>query len=183
MAPYTVEETTVYKMKEKLMSLSGDTFTVKDADDNEAFIIDGTALSIREKKILSDIDGNPLYQINEELVNFSLREKQYICDPESGEKLFTLRQAGVIFDRNTVNVFAGDDDDGNPVYTIAGGFLEKEFDIKDANTNEILGEIDRKRFENILTDKDTYAISVEAGQDAALIIAFAVAVDEIFRDD
>lgn len=178
-----MEEQTVYCMKEKLASLSGDSFTIKDEAGDEKFNVDGTSLSIREKKTLSDSDGNELYQIKEELINFSLREKQYILDAESEETLFTLRKAGVLIDRNTVNVFEGDDDEGEPCFVIAGGFMEKEFEIADADGVAVC-QIDRRAFniENMM-DKDTYAIQVEEGQDAALMIAFAVAVDEMFQDD
>lgn len=92
-----------------------------------------------------------------------------------------MRGAGLVFDRNTVDVMEGDTEDGDAVFTISGEFSEKEFDVKDCDGNQI-AEIARKRLANIITDKDTCAITVEEGQDAALIIAFAVAIDEIFRD-
>lgn len=134
-----------------------------------------------EKKTLKDDEDCALYVLSES--NFQLREKQYIADAESGETVFTLRKKGMLFDRNTTLVFAGDDDEGDPVYTIAGGFMEKEYDIKKADSEEVVCEVDRRPLSNIVTDKDTYAISVEAGQDAALMIAFAVCIDEIYRDD
>ncbi len=149
------------------------------------FTVDGTALSLSEKKTLKDADGVELYQINEQKVSFSLREKQYIIDAETGETCWTLRKKGILLDRNTTQVWAGGDDEGDPVYTIAGGFMEKEFDIKKCEDEELVCEVDRRQFtaSSILTDKDTYAVAVYPGQDAALMIAFAVAIDEIYRED
>ena len=181
MTSFEVSETTTFFMREKLADIDGDSFIIKDENDEEILEVSGNALSIRENKVLKDMDGNEYYRINEELVNFDIRESQYIRDPESDDILFTLRQAGLIFDRNTVNVFEGDSEDGDPIYTISGEFFEKDFDIKNCDGDQI-AEVSRKRFANIITDKDTYGITVEEGEDAALMIAFAVAIDEIFRD-
>lgn len=149
------------------------------------FTVDGTALSLSEKKTLKDADDAALYQIEEKAISFSLREKQFIKDAETGETCWTLRKKGVLLDRNTTQVWAGEDDEGDPVYSIAGGFMEKEFDIKKCDGEELVCEVDRRQFNasSIFTDKDTYAVAVYPGQDAALMIAFAVAIDEIYRED
>ncbi len=181
MPGFEVEETTTFSMREKLADIDGDSFIIKDENGNEVLEVSGNALSIRENKVLKDMEGNEFYRINEELVNFDIRECQYIRDAESDEILFTLRQAGLLLGRNTVDVFEGDSEDGDPLYKISGEFFEKEFDVKNSD-DELVAEIDRNRLANIITDKDTYAITVEGGQDAALMIAFAVAIDEIFRD-
>lgn len=180
-----IDSKTVYCMRENLKSFSGDSFTIKDEKGDIKFTVDGTALSISEKKTLKDVEGLSLYQINEQTLNFSFREKQFIIDAETGETCFTLRKKSAVFERNTVEVFSGGDDEGEPVFIISGGFMQKNFDIKKSDGETIVCEVDRRQFtvSSIFTDKDTYAISVEAGQDAALMIAFAVAIDEIYRED
>jgi len=179
-----IDSKTVYVMKENLKSFSGDSFIIKDEQGDVKFTVDGTALSLSEKKTLKDASGVPLYQIDEQAISFTLRGKQYIKDAETGNTIFTLRKKS-LFERNTVEAFAGDDDVGEPIFIIHGTFMEKKFNIKKSDGETIVCEVDRRLFNasSILTDKDTYAVSVEVGQDAALMIAFAVAIDEIYRED
>lgn len=75
---FTVDETTTFVMREKLADIDGDSFIIKDEGGSEVLKVDGSAASIRGKKILSDMDGNEFYVINEELVNFDARECQYV---------------------------------------------------------------------------------------------------------
>lgn len=173
---FEVSETTTFSMRERLADIDGDSFIIKDEGGNEVLEVSGNGVPIRENKVLKDMDGNEYYMINEELVNFDIRECQFIRDAETGDVLYTLRKA-----RNTVDVFEGETEEGDAVYTIAGEFFEKQFDVTNCHGEQV-ADIDRNRLAHIITDRDTYAITVQEGQDAALMVTFAVAIDEIFRD-
>ncbi len=145
-------------------------------------------LTVREwlsqrKKTLRDCGGNGLYRTKEQLTTFSMRDKQYMIDAESGETVFTLLKAGHLLGRNTITVFEGDYDNGEPVFVIAGDFFEKDFHVANAK-GDLVCEIARQ-LSNIaeMIDKGTYAVQVETGQDAVLMLAFAVELDEIVQND
>lgn len=140
MPRWTCNSETTFVMKENLRSFSGDSFTVKDAEDNVVFEVDGTKLSISEKKTLKDAEGCPLYQIWEPPV--SLRETQKIGEPD-GDVVMTLRKKGFV-GSYTVLAWAGDDDDGEESLIIKGGIREKNFDVKTPD-GETVAEISRDR--------------------------------------
>jgi len=175
-----------YKLKENIRSLSGDSFTVKDAETGQVvFKMKGhfTAL-LSEKKVLSDTNGNGLYTLTESTI--SMRDRMTILDTDSKEPVLMARKKGVIphLGTGTILSWAGGSESGAPYLVVKGNFLKKSFSITDSSSGKVVASVSRKsNIRSVLAEKDSYVLRVEPGVDTALMVAFAVMIDEHYRDD
>lgn len=56
-------------MKEKVFSLSGDDFTVQTADGVGVVVCKGKALSVRDRKVFTDMQGNELFTVKNKMLS------------------------------------------------------------------------------------------------------------------
>jgi uncharacterized protein YxjI len=131
-------------LSERIKIMPGDSYTVKDQDENDVLRVDGAAISISGKKTISDAQGgNELYRVKEDLI--SIKDRQTIEDPETGDDILTLQKKGLLLGAHTVLAYPGSNDDSDPAYTVVGGILEKEFDIKDSS-DQVIACVRRDNF-------------------------------------
>lgn len=184
-AAHTFSRPMTFVLKEKVLSLSGDSFSVKDGSGKTHYKVEGKIVTLRDKKVLSDSHGHKLYRMKESLI--SLRSRQQILDAKTGRTVVTLRQKGFIpmLGTSTVLVWKGDSDSGEPWLSCKGNLLRKNFTIIDKRSGHEVCSVQRKGFnlKNILFEKDTYVAKVAAGVDSALMVFLVVAIDEVYRDD
>lgn len=77
-------------LKEKILSLSGDSFDIKNASSNHpAFKVKGEALTLSGRKHLLDANGDSVFDIRKE--HFTLHKTFYGQD-ESGNHLFEVKK-------------------------------------------------------------------------------------------
>lgn len=184
---YIFSQVTEFRVKEKIFSLSGDSFSIKrESDGQKLFKVKGNAFSIRDSKKLLDADGNDLYKMTEKLL--SLRDRMYIQDVNSGETVLTVRKKSFIsvpiIGGRTLQVWKGGDDEGDPWLEVHGNILRKNFKLNVVEGGQEAAVVSRKMF-NIATllDADSYVVRVNPGFDAALMLFLAIAVDEHYHDD
>lgn len=60
------------QMKEKIMSLSGDTFTIKTADGIDVLKCQGKTFSVHGKKTFTDMSGRELFVLEKQLFKLSM---------------------------------------------------------------------------------------------------------------
>lgn len=185
MSNFIATEVTEYKVKEKLFSLSGDSFSIKNAATGEAtFSVNGKFFSLSESKKLLDSEGNPLYKMTEKLL--SLRDKMYITDLRTNEPVATIRRKNIVsLFKGTIQVWNGPTDDGEPWFEITGSIRRKNFTIHDKQNDCEAAVISKKLLSltNLLTEGDVYVVRVNPGYDTSLMVFLAIAVDEQFHDD
>lgn len=175
-----------YKLQEKALSFSGDSFSVKDtATGQTAFKIKGNALSFHDSKTIQDHSGRPIYKMSESLL--SLRHRMHITDAQTKAPLLTTRQKSFIplMGTSTILVWRGSNDDGEPYLEVKGDFFRKDFSVVEVASGRRVAAVKRKSFtlQNLLLEKDTYIVRVEPGLDTALMVFLCVAIDEVHRDD
>lgn len=184
-AAYVFKEPRAYKLKEKVMSLSGDSFTVKDVGSGAvAFKMKGNITAVlSERKVLYDARGNALYNLTEAM--FSLRDRMTIADATTRAPVLVLRKKGVIpmMGTGTIQCWVGGKEGGAPYLTAKGNLLRKSFSITDA-AGGMVASVERKsNIRSVVLEKDSYVLRVEPGVDTALMVALAVSIDEHYRDD
>jgi len=85
--------------------------------------------------------------------------------------------------KKKINIFLGDSDDGDATYSAEGGMRGKRFDVCDAAGNVVCKvQKDSLNMRNMLTDQDTYDISVPAGGDTAFFVLVCTIIDELFHE-
>jgi uncharacterized protein YxjI len=156
-----------YLVREKIFSIGGD-FWVTDENGNQAFFVDGKALSLRQTFELQDTSGAVVATIRKKL--WSWRDTMEI--ERDGAVIATVQPAifSPLHHRSDIHLA-----DGSELEAV-GNFLEKEFEIRQGGT--VVAQVSRSWFQI----RDTYAVDVPDGADAALMIAIAVSLDRIEHD-
>lgn len=184
--PYVYAQPTEYKLKENVWSFSGDSFKIKNTATGEAvFQVKGKALSLRDSKQLLDANGNAIYKLTESMM--SLRGRMTITDATTGAAVVTLRKKSFIpmMGTSKIQIWKGASDDGDPWIQVKGDFFRKDFNFDEVASGKTVASVRRKSLtlENLLFEKDSYAIQVQPGLNCALMVLLVVALDEQYRDD
>jgi uncharacterized protein YxjI len=150
-------------MRQKLLSWGND-FTIKDADGNDAFYVDGKVLTLRDQLIFQDMSGNELCVIQKKLLSWGPTYEIYHLGQLKAvvkESLFTL-----LGHRFTV-----DDEHGPDDLEAKGNFTNHEYIF-----TRVGAEVARVS-ESWFTIADTYGVDVTDDQDDVLILACTVVIE------
>lgn len=156
-----------YKMRQKLISL-GEDFTIEDANGKAAFEVDGKVMRIRETFELKDPQGKVVATIRGKLI--SIRSKMEIIRDDEVVATVTKALFAPLRDKFTVDVAGGKD------IEVSGSILDHEYTLR--RDDEVVGQVSKRWF----TFTDTYGIDIAEGEDDALVLAIAVALDEMVHD-
>jgi uncharacterized protein YxjI len=153
-----------YQMKQRLISF-GDDFYIENEHGQQCFKVDGKALRIRNTLIFEDMQGRELATIQEKMV----RVKDTMDIERDGRVVASVKKAllAPLRERYTLNIHGG------PDMEIQGNILDHEYRIE--RGRQPVAEISKKWFRV----RDTYGVEVAPGEDAVLLLAATVAVDEM----
>jgi uncharacterized protein YxjI len=157
-----------YMMRERILSW-GDDFTIRNADGEDVFYVDGKVLSFGDKLIFKDPDGQEVARVDQKLLSIGpqyeiVRDGRTIAVVK--KHLFTLFRA-----RFTVDVPGPDD------LEASGDFLGHEY-LFERGGREV-ARASKKWF----SLADSYAIDIDPGEDDVLILAAAVVIDLVSHPD
>ncbi len=156
-----------YRMRQRLISI-GEDFDITDERGEPAFHVDGKVLRIRETFVMTDMQGREVATIREK--KLALRDSMNIL--RGGETIATIRKAwfAPFRDKFDIDVHGGDD------MTAQGDILDHEYEIRRGGAT--VATISKRWF----SIRDTYGIETASGADDGLILAVAVAIDEMAHD-
>jgi len=157
---------TRYQMREKMFSI-GDDAWIEDQNGNRAFKADGKALRMRSTFVIEDVNGNEVASIQEKMLHI----KDTMEIERGGRRIATVKKALIspLRDRFDVSVEGGED------WEVQGNIVNHEYEI--TSGRDKVAEVSMKWFRV----RDTYGIEVSPGQDTGLVLAVAVALDEMRR--
>lgn len=157
-----------YMMRQRILSW-GDDFSIKDADGQEVYYIDGKVFSFGNKLSIKDRNGAELAQINQKLLSLG-PQYEIVSGGETvavvKKHLFTPFRA-----RFSVDVPGPDD------LEATGDFLDHEYVFE--RSGRVVARVSKKWF----SLADTYAVDIEEGQDDVLVLAAAVVIDLVSHPD
>jgi uncharacterized protein YxjI len=155
-----------FLMRERLASI-GDTFPIEDEEGELAFSVDGTAARVRNTLIVRDPNGIDLYRIPER----TLHLKNVMEIERDGSTAATVRRTkvGTVRERWTVTI------PGREALELRGAISDHEYGVE-AKGRE-LARVSKRWFRA----PDTYGVSILQGEDEALILTIAAAVDLMAR--
>jgi len=157
-----------YMMRQRILSW-GDDFSIKDADGQEMYYIDGKVFSFGDKLSIKDRSGAELVRINQKLLSLG-PQYEIVSGGETvavvKKHLFTPFRA-----RFTVDVPGPDD------LEASGDFLEHEYAFE--RSGRVVARVSKKWF----SLADTYAVDIDEGQDDVLVLAAAVVIDLVSHPD
>jgi uncharacterized protein YxjI len=157
-----------YQVRQKMFSI-GDDFWITDDQGNRVFLVDGKAMSLRERLEIKDSDGEVRATVRKRLL--SVRDTMEV--ERDGEVVATVAKAlfSPLRHRSTIDLA-----DGRQLEA-AGNLVGMEFDITFGG--RVLARISRAWFRV----RDTYGVEVAPGEDDALLLAVAVCLDRIHHDE
>ncbi len=154
-----------FVMREKLLSI-GDDFWIEDDSGQKVFKVNGKAMRARKTFILKNASGDEVAHIQDRVLN--LRGTMKI--ERDGKDMATVHKALVgIRDRFEIEVEEGES------LKAKGNVLDHEYEIK--RNGDVVATVSKKW----VRVRETYGIEIADGQDIALLLALAVAIDELAR--
>ena len=156
-----------YKMRQRLISI-GEDFVIEDDKGKPVYKVDGKILVIRETFVIEDLQGHEVATIREK--KLALRDSMKIL--RGGKTIATVRKAWLtpFRDRFDIEVEGGEE------LQARGDLLDHDYQIH--RERETVAQVSKRWF----TLRDTYGIDVAEGEDDALMLAIAVAIDEMAHD-
>jgi uncharacterized protein YxjI len=156
-----------YRMRQRLISI-GEDYVIEDERGRAVYKVDGKVLRIRETFVIEDMSGRELVTIREK--KLAIRDSMNIL--RDGKTVATVKKAlfSPFTDKFVVDVDGGDD------LTVKGDLLDHDYEIR--RDGKRIAEVSKKWF----ALSDTYGIDIAEGEDDALILAVAVALDEMAHD-
>ena len=152
----------MYVIKERLFSF-GDDFDVEDENGNRVYHVDGKVLSVRNRVVIEDPNGDEVASVHRHLVALRPTYEIRIGGEKAAEvrkKLFTPFP-----EKFTIDVPGPDD-------------LEMTGSLFDHNYTITLGDrVVATVSKAWLTFRDTYGVEIAEGADDLLILAAVLAVD------
>jgi uncharacterized protein YxjI len=152
-----------FVMREKLLSI-GDDFWIENEHGEKVYKVDGKAVRVRNTFVLEDANGDEVAHIQERKIN--VRDTMKI--ERGGKDLATVHKALVgIRDRFDIDL------EGGGELKAKGNVLEHDYEIK--RDGDVIAEISKKW----VRVRETYGVEIAPGEDAALILAITVAIDDL----
>ncbi len=158
---------TRYKLRQRLFSL-GEDYDIEDADGHTLFHVDGKVFRIRETFVIEDRQGQEVATIKQKLLAF----RKTMTIERGGTTIATIRKALFAPFGDT---FAIELADGTEIHA-HGDIFAHEYLIQ--RGEQTVAEISKRWF----AFTDTYGITIVPGEDEGLILALAVAIDEMAHD-
>ena len=157
-----------YTMRQRLVSI-GEDFDIADEHGNPVFRVDGKVMRLRDTFVLEDLQGREVATIREK--KLALRDSMNVL--RGGTTIATVRKARFAPFRNkfTIEVVGGRD------MVAQGDILHHEYEIRRGGA--AVARISKRRF----AMSDTYGIEIAPGEDEGIVLAVAVAIDEVAHDD
>ncbi|GLI80664.1 hypothetical protein PoHVEF18_009021 [Penicillium ochrochloron] len=163
-------------MKEKVLSVSGDSFEVKLASGQPLLKVHGAWVSISGRKKVEDIHGKHLFDIVKEHLHL---HTTYAIEDTHGKKIAEVKNSLALLGSKATATFT--DSQGKAVtLKMKGGWFDHTADIVDEKSGKSVARIDRKLLSgrDLIFGQQTYAVVVAPGVDAALIAALCICFDE-----
>ncbi|CDF32308.1 unnamed protein product [Chondrus crispus] len=168
-----------FRLEEKVLSASRDSFSIKDAQGVLRYKVDGS-ISLHDRKSISDMHGRILLKLRE--ARLHLRDRITIFAPTDVALMILQKTTAIQFGTKRVHGYIGGHIKHAPDLVITGNHNKTYYKIMNSRGQEI-ADVRRQKFslKNMLTDQDTYHVTVKAGS-PAFVCFLAVVLDEIYDD-
>ena len=176
---FIARQTETLVLREKVMSLSGDSYDITLASGQPILRIQGKTMSISGRKNVFDMAGNHLFDIIKEPLH--LHATFCAVEPrEGGNKLLVVKSSFALFGSKATATFTNPATGSPETLVMEGNFFASSATIVDQKNSFVVGQINRKRLSgrDILFGQQTYNLTVPAGVDLALMATMCVCMDE-----
>lgn len=173
---FVARQSEMIALKERILSLSGDSFSITLANGQPILNVKGKLFTIGSRKSVFDMAGNHLFDIYRELLHL---HTTYVLEDPQGNKFFEMKNKIKIFGSEATAKFTSKSGKQESL-TMKGNWLDLRGEILDDSTGAIVAQIDRKvlNSRNLLFGQDTYGVVVAPGMDMSIIAAMCICLDD-----
>jgi len=164
-------------LREKVMSLSGDSFDINLQSGQPILRVQGKVMSLSGRKSVFDLSGNHLFDIVKEHLHI---HATYAAVNPAGQKLLEVKSSFALLGSKATATFTNAATGTPETLMMKGNFFDSAADIVDQKTGFVVGRINRKLLSgrDLLFGQQTYALTVAPGVDLALMVAMCICMDE-----
>ncbi|KAJ5438385.1 uncharacterized protein N7458_009383 [Penicillium daleae] len=173
---FVAKESQTLIMKEKVLSVSNDSFEVKLASGQSLLKVHGAWASLSGRKKVEDVQGKHLFDIVKEHLHI---HTTYALEDTHRKKIAEVKNNLSLLGSKATATLT--DSQGKAVtLKMKGGWFDHTADIVDEKSGHTVARIDRKLLSgrDLIFGQQTYAVVVAPGVDAALIAALCICFDE-----
>lgn len=157
-----------FVLKQKFWSL-GEDFVIKDDQENDHYIVDGTVFSFGDKLSIRDMAGNEVAFISQRLLSWG--PSYEIHRPGHGTAEVSKEHFTFFYCKFAV------DGPGDEDYEASGDFLDHEYGFQ--RGGDTVATVTKHWF----TFTDSYGIEIADSEDPVLLLATAVVIDLVCHDE
>ena len=157
-----------YVMKQKLFSFTDD-YNIADEAGNDVYFVKGKLLSLGKNLSFRDMAENELTHIQQKILNFAPTYEIW----HGGELEAVVKKELFTFFHCVFHV----DEPGHDSLTAEGEFTDHEYTF--TRGGRAVATVSKQWF----TFADTYGVDVDESEDAVLILACTVVIDEACHGD
>ncbi|RCV10152.1 hypothetical protein SETIT_2G089600v2 [Setaria italica] len=180
-APYVVQ----LSVKEKYGLRQGD-FTITDTNGAVVIRVEGAFISIHNRRLLLDANGNPLLCMREKVISMHYTWEAYRGDStKSSDLLFTAKKSSIIqpFETEMYIYLASNTSHEVCDFKMKGSFKERACSFYLGNTNTLIAQMHRQHSAmSTLLGTDHYGLTVFPNVDYVFISALVVILQELHTD-
>ncbi|KAK0755092.1 DUF567 domain protein [Schizothecium vesticola] len=171
------QESQTVILREKVMSLSGDSFDIVLQTGEPILRVQGNALSLSGRKKVSDVAGKHLFDIVKEHLHI---HTTFAAVNPAGQKLLEVKSSFALLGSKATATFTNAATSTPETLVMKGNFFDSAADIVDQKTGIVVGRINRKLLSgrDLVFGQQTYALTVAPGVDKALLVAMCICMDE-----
>ena len=155
-----------YLMRQKLWAM-GDDFCIQNDRGEDIFFVDGKAFSIGAKLSFQDMAGQELAYIEQKLLSLKRRYRIFRDGSLWAE---VIKELTLFRDSFTVDIPGPND------YQVQGDFWDHEYEF--IHSGRSVAHVSKAYF----TWADTYGIDIMDGEDDVTILATAIVIDLVNKD-
>ncbi|KAH7013664.1 tubby C-terminal-like domain-containing protein [Ilyonectria destructans] len=163
-------------LREKVMSLTGDSFEIKLASGLPILKVQGKVMSISGRKSVFDMAGTHLFDIVKEHLHI---HTTFAIETPTGQKLMEVKSGFKLLGSKATATFTSSKG-AVETLTMKGNWVDYSAEIHDQASNALVARIDRKVLSgrDLLFGQQTYALTVAPNMDMALMAALCICMDE-----
>jgi len=165
-------------LKEKVMSLTGDSFSIKLADGTPLFQVEGKLMTITGRKRVTDMQGNHMFDIVKELLHL---HHVWALEDASGKKIMEVKNKFQLIGSTAVATFTSTTTGKQEQLMMKGKWFDTTAEITDGTQGSaVVARMDRKLLsgKDIFFGQQTYGVVVAPGMDMALVAAMCICLDD-----
>ncbi|KAH6980950.1 tubby C-terminal-like domain-containing protein [Ilyonectria robusta] len=163
-------------LREKVMSLTGDSFEIKLASGQPILKVQGKVMSISGRKSIFDMAGTHLFDIVKEHLHI---HTTFAIETPTGQKIMEVKSGFKLLGSKATATFTSSKGTAETL-TMKGNWVDYSAEIHDQASNALVARIDRKVLSgrDLLFGQQTYALTVAPNMDMALMAALCICMDE-----